>query len=205
MQRGSEKNQAVIIFPVFWGGINLMQIYGNFKGLALNTALFGLVSQNDPWKNWKKLLSPPMDFFHVLVRLGAFFFALQKSFSGNTCDDFSVHLLNFFPKLLYILYHSIFSKLCQWIPLNMRSWIHLNEVMNSYELLVSCRLYWHLNKLLCKYIMAPNNLEVIHLKRLDARYWVLSKWARNDYIPSESTSKWSLGAWTLQESWICFQ
>jgi len=48
MQRGSEKNSGGDYIPRIWGGSNLMQIYGNFKGLALNTALFGLVSQNDP-------------------------------------------------------------------------------------------------------------------------------------------------------------
>ena len=122
---------AVIVFPVFDGGSNLMQIYGNFKELAQNTALFGLVSQNDPWKNWKKCLNPPVDFFHVLVRLGAFFCAFKRA-------SVEPHLMIFlcicliFPNLLFSSI-SIFSKLCQWIWtwghefFWMRSWILISS------------------------------------------------------------------------------
>ena len=45
-------------------------------------------------------MNPPVDFFHVLGRLVAFF-ALQKSFSGNTFDDFSVHLFNFSELIIF--------------------------------------------------------------------------------------------------------
>ena len=63
--RGDRRNSFLYIFVVisqgslnylFWGESNLMQMYGNIEAFPLKTsALFGLVSQNDPCQNPPKV------------------------------------------------------------------------------------------------------------------------------------------------------